>query len=497
MAFEINETLGGLDGKLLGRRVLYSSFSKNELNPLTIASVLKDVLPLHFKNAKEIDFLKGYYKGNQEIWNKTKNIRSDINNKVLENNAYHIIEFSKGFVFGQPIQYVQRGDTQSEEVDRLNDYMIAIQKSSVDMQLSEDWYIGGNAYRWVAPNQDDEDAPFKIKRINPKSAFVVYDTSIDENVLFAGYVTTKKNYVTNEIYYILTIYTEAFVYEYQAKEAPDATNEFEISSLLRAEPNFLGEIPIIEYSLNNSRLGKIEIVKTVLDTLNKISSNDIDDIEQFVQSLLVFINAEIDEKGLSSLMELGAVNIKNNGAVKGIVADIKLLSQKLSHSETKVLYDRLYNNMLTIVGIPRMTDKTSSGDTGQARLVGEGWTMANEKANQDEHAFKKAEKQLLKIVLKICKSKPSSKISQLNAKDIDIKFTRNKSDNLLVKTQGLMNMMSAQVPPEVAFESIDLFSDSSDVIKKAKAFYGDKFWKQDEVENTNGNNANSTNETIE
>lgn len=484
-----------LNGRLLGRRVLYSSLSKSELNPLTIANVLKDVLPLHFKNVKEIDFLKGYYKGNQEIWNKDKKIRSDINNIVLENNAYHIIEFSKGFVFGQPIQYVQRGDTQSEEVDRLNDYMIAIQKSSEDLQLSEDWYVGGNAYRWVAPNQDSDDAPFKIKRINPKNAFVVYDTSIDENVLFAGYITVKKNYSTDELYYILTIYTETQVYEFQAKQAPDAQMEFEISSLLKSYPNYLGEIPIIEYALNNSRLGKIEIVKTVLDTLNKISSNDIDDIEQFVQSLLVFINAEIDEAGLSSLMELGAVNIKNNGATKGIVADIKLLSQKLSHSETKVLYDRLYNNMLTIVGIPRMTDKTSSGDTGQARLVGEGWTMANEKANQDEHAFKKSEKQLLKIVLKICKGNSNSKITNLNAKDIEIKFTRNKSDNLLVKTQGLMNMMSAQVPPSVAFEAIDLFSDSADVIKKAQAFYGDDFWKVDK--NTEGNNTNSTNEPLE
>ena len=496
MNFEkASNALGNLDGKLLGRQVLYSSLSKNELNPLTIASVLKDVLPLHFKNVKEIDFLKGYYKGNQDILNKVKKVRSDINNIVLENNAYHIIEFSKGFVFGQPIQYVQRGDTQSEEVDQLNDYMIAIQKSSEDMQLSEDWYVGGNAYRWISPNQDSEDAPFKIKQINPKNAFVVYDTSIDENVLFAGYVTAKKNYQTDEIYYILTIYTETYVYEYQARQVPNSKDEFEISSLIKSTPNLLGEIPIIEYSLNKSRLGKIEIVKTVLDALNKISSNDIDDIEQFVQSLLVFINAEIDKQRLTDLMELGAVNIKNNGATKGIVADIKLLSQKLSHSETKVLYDRLYNNMLTIVGVPRMTDKTSSGDTGQARLVGEGWTMANEKANQDEHAFKKAEKQLLKIILKICKNNPNSKISNINVKDIEIKFTRNKSDNLLVKTQGLMNMKSAQVPPSVAFEAIDLFSDSADVIKKAQAFYGDKFWN--DAENTQGNNTTPTNEPSE
>ena len=52
-------------------------------------------------------------------------------------------------------------------------------------------------------------------------------------------------------------------------------------------------------------------------------------------------------------------------------------------------------------------------------------------------------------------------------------------------------MKSAQVPPSVAFEAIDLFSDSADVIKKAQAFYGDKFWN--DAENTQGNTTTPTN----
>lgn len=165
----------------------------------------------------------------------------------------------------------------------------------------------------------------------------------------------------------------------------------------------------------------------------------------------------------------------------GKPADVKLLSQKISHSETKVLKDDIYNDMLTIIGVPRLNDKPSGGDTGQARLLGEGWTMADERAKQDELSFKKPERQFLKLILSICSEKlkgTEEKLQNLKISDIDIKFTRNKSDNILVKTQALMNLMSAECPPDIAFSVIGLFNDPNEVFEKAKAYYGDNLWKE-------------------
>lgn len=161
------------------------------------------------------------------------------------------------------------------------------------------------------------------------------------------------------------------------------------------------------------------------------------------------------------------------------------------HSETKIVTDDLYNNILTVCGVPRLNNKPSGGDTGQARLLGEGWTMADERAKQDELAFKKSERRLLKLILKICNYK--KKLQNLKISDIDIKFTRNKSDNLIVKTQGLMNMKEAQVTPDIAFTICGLFSDPNDVYAKSKNYYGDNFWKEDKINNI-GLNANQTND---
>ena len=164
------------------------------------------------------------------------------------------------------------------------------------------------------------------------------------------------------------------------------------------------------------------------------------------------------------------------------------------HSETKIVTDDIYNSILNIVGIPRMNSKSSGGDTGEARRLGDGWAMADERAKQDELSFKKPERSMLKTVLSICKGK--GLLKGLKISDIDIKFTRNKSDNLLVKTEGLLNMKNAQVPPETAFTICGLFSDPNDVYAKAQKYYEKDLWKEEKTENINNISADEGKKSV-
>ena len=47
----------------------------------------------------------------------------------------------------------------------------------------------------------------------------------------------------------------------------------------------------------------------------------------------------------------------------------------------------------------------------------------------------------------------------LRLSEIDIKFTRNKTDSLLVKTQGLQNQLEAGIHPQIAIAHCGLYSD--------------------------------------
>ena len=159
-----------------------------------------------------------------------------------------------------------------------------------------------------------------------------------------------------------------------------------------------------------------------LNAINKIKSDDLDAIDQFVQSLLVFVNQDVEVEDVKALEEAGALKIFSQDPSKP--ADVKLLTAQLDHSQTKIVTDDLYNNALVVAGCPRLNDKASGGDTGQARLLGEGWTMAYQRAKQDDLSFIKSERQFLKMALKICKH--SGQLVSLKITDIDIKIPRDK-----------------------------------------------------------------------
>ena len=471
---------------------------KSELNAESIKKILPQVLREHDKNANEIDYLYNYYKGKQPILDKKKVVRPEINNKVLENHAFEIVEFKKAYVFGEPVQYVQKGEkdnrTINPEISELNKFMESEDKPSRDKEIGEWDYIAGTAYRWTDIDNDadleDEDAPFEIRTLDPRRTFVVYNSGVRGEQLFSGYI----NYFSENIqlengetqfskYRIITIYTEDA--EYQYKESFGNTGnvqnlqimQFDVPSGIGNETVKSDSYPIeikghriIEYPLNQARLGLIELCMSALNAINQVKSDDLDGIDQFIQSLLVFINQEIDVDKFKQLVQAGAVEVSSSDPAKP--ADVKLLINQLVHSETKIVTDDLYNNVLTICGIPRLNHKASGGDTGQARLLGEGWTMADERAKQDEMFFKMCSKEELKIILMICRLTPNSGINTLTIKDVEQKFTRNKSDNFLVKSQGMMNQIQSGIAPEVAITTSGLYSDSNEVYNKTMEFYG-------------------------
>ncbi len=495
---------------MFGRRKITYSLEKKELTVQKILEILPEVLRIHDKNAEEIEYLYNYYKGNQPILNKTKIVRPEINNKVLENHAFEIVEFKKAYVYGEPVQYVQKGEKNSEtvnpDISELNRFMESEDKSSLDKELAEWQYIAGTAYRWVESDEieDEDEAPFELRVTDPRQTFVVYSSGVKGEVLFSGHFSyiSRNTQVDGEIAHstktrIITIYTDDFILKVKENAGICTTIMQEVNILdekatVEKYPLEYSGQRIIEYPLNQARLGIIELVMSGLNAINQVKSDDLDGIDQFVQSLLVFVNQDVQAEDLKELLALGAVKINSSSPDKP--ADLKLLINQLMHSETKIVTDDIYNSILNIVGIPRMNSKSSGGDTGEARRLGDGWAMADERAKQDELSFKKPERSMLKTVLSICKGK--GLLKGLKISDIDIKFTRNKSDNLLVKTEGLLNMKNAQVPPETAFTICGLFSDPNDVYAKAQKYYEKDLWKEEKTENINNISADEGKKSV-
>lgn len=467
-----------------GRRKLTASYTKDQLDRNVVKGILEQVIVDHNTNAHEINELDYYRLGKHEILTKNKQVRPEINNVVVENYAYSIVDFKTNYVHGNPLSYIQSDNARIESIEKLNQFMNMLGKQSLDKTLGQHRFSFGTGYRIILPNknQDKNAVPFEIFNLNPRNTACVYSTHFREEKLLAFTYYDFKEIGTDKSYREFTVYTDNKVFTFRTPSYKDFSNfNFASTPLEFVDEKYhvIGFIPIVEYKLNDDRFGLIELVKTQQDALNKLTSSELDDVEQFVQSLIVFVNAQLSDKGRQTLSSDGVVVINSN---KNLPADVKMLSHSSDHSQIKILYERIHMAMLNIVGVPIVSDKNSGGgDTGQARLVGEGWTMADERAKSDEFTFESGEKELLNIVLSICHK--SGVLKDLTTENIQVKFNRTRTDNLQTKVQALQGLLSTGiVAPDDALRTSELFANYVEVYQKGQIYAEEKHKKDTEKE---------------
>lgn len=422
--------------RLFGRRKIYTDFG--EVTGDNIVEVIQDAKTEIMLNETESEYLYKYFKGEQPILYRKKDIRPEICNKIVENRANEIVAFKTGYLCGEPIQYIARSGKSSvaKNVGKLNDAMLVESKSAKDKDLFEWQCITGHAYRLALPGTREH--PFELYTLDSRYSFVIRSKEIGEKVLAGGCYSKGKNGVVT-----WSVYTKDLFMKVREGE------------VIEKKPHGLGFVPVVEYPANNARLGAFETVIPILDAINTVTSNRLDGVEQFVQSLMKFINCEVDKDTIAELMQMGAIQIKS---ADGQNADVEIMTQELNQQQTQTLVDHMYQTVLTICGMPnRNGNGSSTSDTGAASLLRDGWTLAEARAKDSETMFKQSEQEMLKVVLRICND-----LSDINLSisDIDIKFTRRNYENIQTKAQVLCEMLNNEkIDPKLAFTHCGMFTD--------------------------------------
>lgn len=457
--------------QMFGRRVIMSSVK--EITRENVVDVLLKALAVHSLNRSEIDYLWEYYKGKQPILRRVKEVRPEITNKIVENRANEIVSFKVGYLCGEPIQYVGKNGSEetTQAITRLNELMFAEDKASQDQEIVEWDMICGTAYRLVLPDSAGEadEAPFEMFTLDPRDTFIVYSNEIGNKPLMGVKYSKGENEITH-----YSIYTEN---KYFLLEGDRVVKE---------QAHALNMIPIFEYPANNARLGAFEIVLPLLDTLNNITSNRMDGVEQVVQAFIKFINCDISKEEYQEFLELGAIKVKS---VDGAKADVDMVTTDLNQTQTQSLKDDIYNAILTICGMPNRNGGSSTSDTGAAVLLRDGWELAEARAKDSENMFKKAEKKMLKLVLRICRDLSDFSIG---LKDIELQFTRRNYENIQSKSQVLVAMLQQpKIHPLLAFQHSGLFIDPERAYAMSVKYYEEeqaKLIEQQEKENPQDGN---------
>ena len=434
-----------------GREVILTN--AKTINASNVVDELNKALSIHRQNKSEIEYLERYYEGDQPILYRVKKVRPDINNKVVNNIAYMIVEMKTSEIAGEPIQYVQHGadESKSDDVAKLNVMMNSEDKPYFDIELCRWRSICGTAYRYVGTNDKEKDLldeyPFYLETENPKYTFVAYSSSRRDKAMFSCQIRKDEN--NKNVYNVFTD-TEFFV--------------IQDGKIKEKDVNGNKAIPVIEYPNNARRLSDIEITIAMTDELNTMASDRANGIEQFVASWIKFVNCDVDIETYRQMRQEGALVVKSNNGESN-KADVDVMTSELNQSESQVAVNDQFDKILIIQGLASRQGNTG-GDTQGAVELRNGHYDAEKRAELSEPIFIRAERQFLKIILNKMRITDDWNLKQ---SDVEVKISRTKMDNMQVKAIVLQTLLQSGINPARAIKTVGLFSDPEQVSIESKA----------------------------
>lgn len=452
--------------ELYGRAVIY--YDTDVVDSSNVAEILEASYEKFGDVQEEVEYLYDYFKGKQEILNRTKVYNTEILNMIVENRAAEIVNFKTGYLLSAPIQYIDNTSA-DESIDSgladITKWCMQENKDASDLEVARWQSICGTAYRMITQNNEETEdgSPFKIDTLDPRNTFVVYSSRLGHKPLMGvNFVDLGDDKL---LFYVYTP-TELFVFNEKYENATDETNP--------SGAHAYGAIPIIEYPLNESRIGDFEQVISLLDAINNCESDRADATEGFVQSILCLENIGIEPQGnetqaqaeanfMTQLKEIGGMFVPKDGKVYYISPP------QLNQEQTQTQVDALYDAVLTICGMPNRNGGSSTSDTGAAVILRDGWSAAESRARSTEIYFRKSERKFLDIMINICNN-----IGGLNIapSSVDIRFPRRNYTNDSANVNNLISMLSCDwITPEFAYNHSQLTFDPHSDYLRAKEWH--------------------------
>lgn len=430
-----------------GRKISYADVE--EVTSDNVLEILADHIGDFNTNRIAVRYLDQYVKGDQPILYRTKSVRDDVNNKVVENHAYEIVQFNVAQTYGEPLQYISTSDENNinDAVNELNKLMKQAFKYQRNITQGEWKSKSGTSFLAVQRTRNSK-KPFRITVPTPMNTFVVYSSITDEPLMSVQELKDDKK---NQYYHVFT-----------------NSHEFKIQNGKKIYEGLhaFGGIPIVEIPNNADRLSDVEIVITLLDAINTMQSNRMDGIEQFIQSWVKFVNCEVDKEQFNRMKEIGALVVKSNNG-SGNKADVDIMSQSLDQQQSQVAKDDIWNNALSILAIPSKQGNTG-GDTQGAVELRNGWDFAKSRAKLKDAYVVEAETRLVEVILNILRI--DGKPLNLRAIDFEVNIPHSPQDNMTVKANVLSILLQAGIHPLVAIKVCGLWNDPENVYMLSKPY---------------------------
>lgn len=352
--------------------------------------------------------LKDYYLGRQAILKKPQRSNNAPNNKIVANYCEYITDMSTGFFMGKPVAYSSISEN-DDEVDALQDIYQYNDEAAHNLHLAEEASITGSAYEILYM---DEDAQIRFHAIPSEEMLMVYDTSLEENVLYAIRLFRVYDPDGSNYQEYADVYDKQYVTHYLYTAG-------QLRPLGEPEAHYFDGVPVVEYLNNRESRGDFEGVMSLVDAYNKAQSLTLDDMEDFTDAYLVL-------KGMGGTTGDDIAELRRNKVLSlDEGGGAEWLIKNLNDTYIENIKTRLQKDIHKFSSVPDMSDEAFAGNaTGVAikyKLIG-----LEQIRSRKERGFKKGLQRRIELIAGMLKLKNAADI---DFRDIEITFTANLPSN--------------------------------------------------------------------
>ena len=440
-----------------------NKYDENNINKEEI----KKLISKHMNSVSQIKKNMRYYKGMHDILSRKKKLKNSSNNKIVCNHAKDISDTATGYFMNAPITYSTHDGKKDETISKLTDSFDTADVDDVDSDNAHDMSVCGVAYEYVYVKENSTD--LAVRNIEADHTFLVYDDTIEQNLLFGVYYYKFKDSVTDKYCYRATVCTQTYIYEMILQCA--GNNHKDVDG---PNEHHLGNVPIIEYKNNKLNIGDFEQQIQLIDAYNKLTSDRVNDKEQFVEALLVIYGPLLgdDNEEASEAMKI----LKENGLLE-LPADAKAeyIARTFDESGMEILRKAIKEDIYTFSHVPNLTDENfvgnSSGVAMEYKLLG-----LQMITGEKEKYYKKGLKRRIELFSNFLNIKAIS----INPNNVKITFTRQLPKNLNELSQ-MINNLSGTVSKETLIDQLPFVEDSASEMKKVKKENDENQKRQQEI----------------
>lgn len=369
-------------------------FNKAKLDPDKLGEYAKDFITQHYDNqVYRFVTLERYYSGDNDIhyWfaNKAKN-RAD--NRIASGIPAYITNIRVGYSFGNAVKFQYNAETDSKSegedlTDIIKKFNNKADEAYHEKVMKKKLSITGRSYEllYVRPNTTDA----MVKALDPSNCFVVYDTTVEQNSLFAVYYYPV-TFQSNTQWYI-TIYTASDIYYYEPQEDPKAELTFD-----HTEPHYFDGVPITEYINSDERMGDWERQLDNIDEYDKSLSEMANSQEDFSNAVLV-LTGDVEtakdgkDKGVPDIDRHHLIlwlkpKVQSNGvgtAPTVITPTAQYLEKSLPSADWQTYIDQLMNDIHKYTNTPNVNDENFASNASGVAMSYKLWGDDQERAIQE------------------------------------------------------------------------------------------------------------------